>query len=47
MESVVNGDDSLTTSSCPPRPTNLQDITFPDSPIGNKVQTPSLPSLSL
>lgn len=34
---AVNEDDSITPSQCPPHPTNLQEITFPDSPLGNKV----------
>lgn len=34
---AVNEDDSITPSECPPHPTNLQDIVFPDSQLGNKV----------
>ncbi|XP_011408814.2 PREDICTED: proprotein convertase subtilisin/kexin type 7-like [Amphimedon queenslandica] len=37
IDQVVNGDDDVIPSTCPPKPTNLQDITFPDSPIGNKL----------
>ena len=39
MSTVISRD--IITSTCPPHPTNsLQDIEFPDSPLGNKVNRP-------
>jgi proprotein convertase subtilisin/kexin type 7 len=36
MNDAINSQDITSSLSCPPHPTNLEDITFPDSPLGNK-----------